>query len=459
MRAESRISLGITLVTAVALAVALGLIHVLLNRFQEQQFDAALLEIARQEASEAPKNNFSFTTRAGPAANDVGPLDKYGVIYDQRGNVVAATEPFDVAPPALKQLSRRRGVPFDLDFKGTSLRVVLLPIPHASEHTLLLAASRDDLDGDDQFLKRAMVLAFFASLFCLFVAALWLTRRFTREHRHIAMTLHRVARGDLFARVTAPSRDPDLEQWGQDLNEVAEQLSVLIRSQQQFIANAAHELRSPLAALYGELQQSLRKERSGDEYRAFIESALQATRRLKRLADDLLTLARAEHEHEALEAVRLQSVFEELVRELASNAEQKHIRIEGGLGEATVRGRAADIQRLLRNLLDNAIRHSPLGAAIRCTAQEDGECIIVRVADEGPGVPAEERERVFEPFYRSPQARGSAPEGSGLGLSIAREIARAHGGDLQIEESGRGAVFAAELRSAVASDTAAAIAQ
>ncbi|MGC4094590.1 MAG: HAMP domain-containing sensor histidine kinase [Polyangiaceae bacterium] len=450
LRAESRISLGITLVAAIALAIALSLIHVYLNRFQEHQFDNALLEIARQEASEAAKNDFAFTTRPGPAANDVGPLDKYGVIYDGQGKVVAATEPFDVAAPNLSSLTARRGTPFDLPFRGKSLRGVVVAIAGANEHTLLLAASRDDLDGDDQFLKRAMVLAFVASLACMFLAALWLTNRFTRQHRRIALTLHRVARGDVLARVTGGSGDPDLEQWGQDLNVVAEQLSALIESQQQFVANAAHELRSPVAALYGQLQQSLRKPRSGDEYQTFITHALNSTRRLKRLADDLLTLARAEHETEPFERVRLADVLEELRRELAPVVAEKQVELDAHVGDTVVHGRAADIQRLLRNLVDNAIRHSPPGGTVRCDASVEGERVIVRVADDGPGVAPDERERIFEPFFRSALTRGTAREGSGLGLSIAREIARAHGGEVRIEQALQGAVFTAELRSAAA---------
>ena len=448
MKTESRISLGITLVTAVALASALSLIHVLLNRFQEHHFDEALLHIARQEAREASSNRFSFTTRPGPAANDVGPLDKYGVIYDAAGKVVAATPPFDQAPPPLRSFKYKRGVAFDLSFKGSALRGVLVATPGPDPHTVLLAASRDDLDGDDNFLKRAMVLAFLASLLSSFLVAVWLTKRFTSEHRRLATTLHRVAQGDVLARAPEGSSDPDLLQWGRDLNDVAQQLSELIRSQQQFIANAAHELRSPIATLYGRLQLSLRKERSAEGYQSAITNALLATRRLKRLTDDLLTLARTEHEHDGFEPVRLQSMFDDLKRDLASDLSDKQLHLEAELAELSVYGRAADLQRLLRNLLDNAIRHSPVGGVIRCEAKRDHAQVVLSVRDDGPGVAQEDRARIFDPFFRSPQTRGTSTDGSGLGLSIARAIARAHGGDLRIQDSAKGAEFVAELPAA-----------
>jgi two-component system, OmpR family, sensor kinase len=450
LRAEARISLGVTLVTAVALASALILIHFGLNRFQERRFDQVLLEIARQEAADAARNQLSFSDHPGPAANDVGPIDKYGVIYGNRGDVLDVTEPLGAAPPVLRQLDPALDEPFDFEHGGRSLRGVRVAIPERQPASLLLAASREDLDSDDEFLDHAMLLAFIASMFSLLVCSLVLTKRFTAEHRRIATTLHSVAHGDLYARALQGSSDPDLEQWRLDLNGVAEQLSTLIRSQRRFIANAAHELKSPIAALYGELQQALRRERSSVEYQASISRALLASRRLTRLADELLTLARAEHDQKPLESVRLSELFEDVVRELEAKARDRGVRFESDLGELCVRGRAGDLQRLLRNLVDNALGHGPVGGTVRCQAVDNGASIIVRVSDDGPGVTPEDWSRVFEPFFRSSEARSSAREGSGLGLSIAREIARSHGGDVRIEQSERGAVFVIELPSSMA---------
>lgn len=451
LKAEFRISFGITVVVAIALATALTLIQVLLNRFQEHQLDRALVQLAHQEARAAPRRNYALTTHPGPGASDVGPLDKYGIIYGADEKVIAATEPFDAAPPARAELLKERiGVPFNLPYRGRSLRAVLVPIPAGERATLLLATSRSDLDGDDEFLELAMLLAFLVSLGCVFLSALWLTRRFTSEHRRIATTLHRISLGDLYARAPMGNADPDLEQWAADLNGVAEQLGELIRSQQRFIAHAAHELRSPLAALYGELQQSLRRERSADDYKESIAQALHSTRRLKHLADDLLTLARAEHSKQEFESVSLRGIFDEVARELAPQIAEKKVRLEPELDGLAVQGRPVDLQRLLRNLVDNALRHSPSGGSIRCSARARGERTALHVSDEGPGVPEADRERIFEPFFRSPETRSSAQEGSGLGLSIAREIARAHGGELRVEPSPRGARFAVELYSAPA---------
>lgn len=432
-----------------ALATALTLIHFALNRFQERHFDVALLDMASQTARAAARKEPALAENLGPAANDAVFAGKYAVIYSETGSVLAA-QPADTAPPALPALEPELGEPFDFEHRDRALRGVRIALPKPAGASLLLAASRDDLDSDDQFLDRAMLLAFVASMLSLFVCSLLLTKRFTAEHRRIAATLHSVAHGDLYARALEGSSDPDLEQWRLDLNDVAEKLSALIRLQRRFIANAAHELRSPIAALYGELQQCVRQERSNAEYKTSVSHALRATRRLTRLADDLLTLARAEHEAAPFEPVRLRDVFEDVAQELAVAARDKNVRLQQELGEVAVRGRAPDLQRLLRNLLDNALRHSPAGKTVRCAAAQHGAWVTVRVSDEGSGVSREDRARVFEPFFRSPETRGSAQDGSGLGLSIARELAHAHGGDIRIEDSASGAVFAVELQSAAA---------
>lgn len=446
LRAEARISLGVTSVTAVALATALVLIHFALNRFQERQFDTALVALARETGRGTGSGLAALSEQLGAAENSSAFVDKYAVVYTDAGQVLASTRPRDVPPPYLRL--PELGEPFDFQHGKKTLRGVRVELSSPAGASLLLAASRDDLDGDDEFLDNAMLLAFVASMLSLFICSLLLTRRFTAEHRRIAATLRSVAHGDLYARALEGSKDPELEQWRLDLNEVAEKLDALIRQQRRFIAHAAHELRSPLTALYGELQQSLRQERSNAEYKTSIAYALRATRRLTRLADDLLTLARAEHAADALEPVRLRELFDEVARELGAASSEKRVALEADLGEHVVRGRAGDLQRLLRNLLDNALRHSPAGTTVRARATAAGAWVTLRVSDEGPGVAAPDRERVFEPFYRSPELRGTAREGAGLGLSIAREIVRSHGGEIRIEDSARGAVFAVSLPAA-----------
>ena len=129
MTAHGRLTWGLSILTLLTLGAAFAIIAVLLDREQEKQLDTALLDVAHVEAAEAPGNHFSFTARPGPAANDVGPLDKYGVIFDDGGNVLAATPPFDAAPPRLGDFAPAIDRPFDFMFGGRAYRGVLASIP------------------------------------------------------------------------------------------------------------------------------------------------------------------------------------------------------------------------------------------------------------------------------------------------------------------------------------------
>ncbi|MDF3071758.1 MAG: Osmosensitive channel histidine kinase KdpD, partial [Polyangiaceae bacterium] len=285
--------LTIVVLTALALGGAFTAVSAAFNRLQRTQLDASLLRVAEQEAREAPLHRFSFTDGPGPAANDVGPLTKYGIIYHVDGRVLSATPPFDQKPPALARIKRPPGQAFDIRFEGSHFRGVFVSIPAHPGKLLFLATSRDDLDGDEAFLHRAMVVAFLVAVLWVAAVARWMGGRLTLAHRDIASVVRRVTQGDLSARVKVAASDPQVERLGRDINEMVARLDELLKSQQRFIAYAAHELRTPLAALFGELQQARRKQRGLRDYEETIDAALSAARHLTMLAEDLLTLAGA----------------------------------------------------------------------------------------------------------------------------------------------------------------------
>jgi two-component system heavy metal sensor histidine kinase CusS len=426
---------GLSLLTLLTLGAAFATISVVLDRYQERELDEALLQVARVEALEAPANHFSFTSRPGPAANDVGPLDKYGIIFDERGTVLSATPPFDTGRPRLADMSLAIDIPFDFSFAGRRYRGIVVSIPGYPRHRLLLAASRDDLDGDSRFVRRAMAIALLVSVGWLLGAIGWLVRRNMREHERIAEILHRIATGDVKARVSGDVSDQELRRVGSDIDEIARRLALLVGHQRRFIAHAAHELRSPLTALHGEIQQALRKERSGNEYRKSLEFLLKASGRLKHLADELLELARAEQPAKAIDPVSLDLALADVVESLLPLANDKNVTIRRDSTDVAVFAVSSDVERIVRNLLDNAIRHSPAGGVVRLDV-EGGETVHVYVRDQGDGVSSGEWENIFEPFYRSPATRTEA-RGAGLGLAIARELAKKHGGNVVVGDEGK----------------------
>ena len=447
MRLRAGLVGTVLFVTAVTMGVALATVSAVFSSAQRRELDSALLDVARAEAKEARSNDYRFSSRPGPAANDVGPLTKFGVTYDSTGQVIAATEPFDQTPPPLAALRARPDEPFDLRFEGKHLRCVLIAVPDSQGKLLLLAASREDLDSDEAFLNRAMLIAFVLAVTWAGLLAKWMVRRQLRYHESLAQVARRVAGGDMAARVEALSPDPEVAQLGRDVDAMIVQLSTLMSAQQRFIAHAAHELRSPLAALYGELQQALRKSRDLESYKTTIQQALVSARRLNHLADDLLTLARPRSASDLDVSVTIATVVGQAIDLVRTRAEERNVRVLTAITVEHVCGRPRDLERMLRNLVENAVEHSPAGGIVHVLVSRDDKVLRFSVEDHGPGIPEEERERVFEPFYRARQSNDSAPRGAGLGLAIAREIARAHGGDLHAETKATGTRFVAAIAS------------
>jgi len=274
--------------------------------------------------------------------------------------------------------------------------------------------------------------------------------RLTRDHQKIAEVAQRVAAGDLAARVEPHSGDPELAKLGRNIDEMIGRLEVLVESQQRFIALAAHELRMPLTTLYGELALALRRSRDAESYRTTIGEALDSTRKLKQLADDLLTLARIGAERMGTSVASIRDVAQAAESQVLAQAKERGIELTiTGDGRAVV-GDAGDLERLMRNLLENAVRHSPQGSRVAIEIATHADRVSVAVSDEGPGILPEEREKIFEPFYRGHGDAERSSDGAGLGLAIVRQIARAHGADVALvpTANGKGARFEVSLRRA-----------
>jgi two-component system heavy metal sensor histidine kinase CusS len=437
MKFRTRLVITLAATTALTTSLALSAATYVVERSEERQLDEALRAEAREEALEvatAAHTSLRISDRGGPEADDVGRLTKFAAIYARDGHVEDKTATFASGAPNLATMAHVVGTPFDLTYAGERLRVVVVAIPNASER-LLLGAPLADLEKDTTFLRRVMLITGFLAI-AFTVLVMWrVVTRLTRGHDAIARTARNVAAGKLDARVGLVDGDDEVVQLARDVDDMIKRLATLVESQQRFVAHAAHELRSPLTTLYGELQLAVRRSRTPEEYRASIEEALDSARRLKTLANDLLALARI---GAATESPAVPVSVEGLANHAASwchdEAARRRVVIELKCANVQVPGHALDLERLLRNLLDNAIRHSPEGATVRVIAENTPDGVDITVSDEGSGIAPELSERVFEPFFRAPSER-PRDGGSGLGLAIVREIARAHGGDVVVVSS------------------------
>lgn len=213
-----------------------------------------------------------------------------------------------------------------------------------------------------------------------------------------------------------------------EINSLLARLDRSLSSQRNFVSDAAHQLRTPLAALQAQVE-ALIHEGSGNER---LGGVLTATHRLAHLVDQLLALARAEPaQPRATATVNLENIAKSAAETWLPRAIARDIDLGFELATAPLDGNALLLEELLGNLVDNALRHTPPAGAITVACGGDDNVTWLSVEDSGPGIPPEERDRVFERFYRAPASPG---DGSGLGLAIVREIARQHGGQVAISQ-------------------------
>jgi two-component system, OmpR family, sensor kinase len=263
------------------------------------------------------------------------------------------------------------------------------------------------------------------------------------------------------AREVARTRDPDITlarpQANDEVSDLAHTFEDMLRQlsaargeteatlarQREFVADASHELRTPLTSILANLEL-LESELEG-ERREMAESALRSSRRMRRLVGDLLLLARADAGREVPAApVDLSAVAREAAAEAAARSSDHLLSLDLP-GEVTVNGVADDLHRLAGNLVENALLHTPPGTPVTVAVRREGDLAVLEVADGGPGVPLELRERVFERFA-SGAGDGAHDRGSGLGLAIVRAVADAHGGRVELSDAdGGGARFLVTL--------------
>jgi signal transduction histidine kinase len=277
------------------------------------------------------------------------------------------------------------------------------------------------------------LIALAASLAVGYAAAALFARRIRRLER----AAHRIAAGDFSEPVVDRGGD-ELGQLAAAFDDMRQRLARLEHARREFIANASHELRTPLFSLSGFLEIMDDEELDPATNAEFLATMREQVARLTKLATDLLDLSRLDAgrmtvEHEQVDLAALAEVLADEFRGVALSTGHE-LAVENG-GQSRAFGDEERALQIGRILVENAMVHTPPGTPVRVGATQQNGTALLSVEDEGPGIPAEHAEQVFERFYR---LEGSVASGSGLGLAIARELAELMGGSLQLQrESGR----------------------
>jgi signal transduction histidine kinase len=295
---------------------------------------------------------------------------------------------------------------------------------------LVVAAPLDDIDDSTSTLIRLLVIGIPMVVAALGLALWWLVGRTLRPVEAIRAEVARIGAHDLHRRVPAPAADDEVGRLARTMNDMLERVEDATRRQQRFLADASHELRSPLTRMRTELEVDLAHPADADLRRTH-ESVLEETIGLQRLADDLLRVARVDAGaiDGGREPVDLDDVVLRVARRLRAD---DRVRVDlSAVGPARVVGDADQLARLVSNLADNALRHAASLVSFSLSVAHDEA--VLTVADDGPGVPPTHRDLIFERFARVDEARRAADGGTGLGLAIARDIAEHHGGTLVLD--------------------------
>ncbi len=251
--------------------------------------------------------------------------------------------------------------------------------------------------------------------------------------RRIGATARRIAAGNLAERIPAADMDRELGELADVLNSTFARLDAAFARQQQFTADAAHELRTPLAVILSETQTALRRDRSPEEYRDSIRACEEAAQHMRRLSEALLALARldAGSAPGEREPVDLALVARECCDRLRAAADRRGVRIEADLRAAPLPGHADQLGRVFANLLENALDHTPAGGTVRVTTAAENDQVVAVVADTGVGIPPEALPHVFDRFYQVAQSRSGREGHFGIGLALCKAIVETHGGQIE----------------------------
>jgi heavy metal sensor kinase len=337
---------------------------------------------------------------------------------------------------------------------GAPVRQVFVPIRQQEEIRYLLQAEESlaFFRRTHRSLMGLLMLGSVAVLVASWSGSGWLARKVLNPVEVLSRTAESISESALRSRVNLNAPFEEFERLALAFNGMLDRLQKASESQRRFTDYAAHEMKTPLTVMQGNLEVVLQRPRSAEEYRDVLVSNLSQVQRLIVLTRSLLTLARFAGDRPPVELVplALEPLLRELIDDLTPVAEDRRISLV--LEQESVRPVLGDAERLKQvfiNLLDNALRYTDPGGTVTLRLSGAGNEVLVAVQDTGQGIAREHLPMLFERFYRTDPARARDSGGHGLGLPIVKEIAEAHHGSISVKsEVGKGSVFTLTLPAA-----------
>jgi heavy metal sensor kinase len=427
------------------------LLYVTLGRALERRLDQSLASQANTATALMQEELDEMRGDAPRAAKDVlsemQPRDSVIAILEGNAMLAASGPLLDRAdPPAARSWALpkwgKQGA------RGAANRFIWSKRPFV----VVAIGPLDSVVGDLHDLRDALWLALLPLLALSITGGYFLTRRGLAPLGAMAEQSRRITSENLSARLEIGNAAEELALFATSFNALLSRLDQSFETMRRFVQDASHEIRTPLSVIRGEADVALSRDRTTGEYRESLAVIHEEARRLSRLVEDLLNLARADAGRVQLrmENLYLNELVAECCRSVEPMAAGRNLKLEcSAPADLPLRGDEELLRRMVLNLLDNAIRYTPAGGTISAAVESHNGEARIRVADTGVGISPEAAAHVFERFYRVDQARSrnGSGNGFGLGLSIVKWIAESHRGAVELaSQPGAGSTFTVRLK-------------
>lgn len=361
------------------------------------------------------------------------------IIADKGGKVLSSSLSYGENNQAIDSLSKEAALYKESTFQNkevgtTNLRFWVNPIIKEGQTmgVILVAHPIDVIENSLSALVSAMSIVYVSLVMLTTFGGFLLAKKATKPISEITQKIRRITAENLNERVGVTKTDDEIEELSETFNGLMDRLDSAFKRERQFIGDVAHELKTPLTTLTGEIELALSKKRKSEDYRQTLKEALIDARRLSTTLRDLLDLAwtQTDAKHEKVALSMLVADIAKVAKKLAL---AKRIRIRGKIeGKLFVLGRKDKLSRAILNLVENAIKFSPEKGLVEIGAKKEGDFTVIEIADNGGGISKADKPHIFERFFRGNRT-GTA--GSGLGLPIAQAIIEAHRGKIKIESA------------------------
>ena len=448
---RARLTLWYVSLLAATLVVSIALIYLLLARALYVRVDdtlRAVVQIAQTSLANDLNEGQDAADAARSTATELASRQTLLAVYDGRGRLLAEAGREDdiaIALPAVES------IPSDDDLLQTIVEADDLDDRHRLamrraaipgfdvEYIIVAGTSLEPTDEELESLRGILAYLVPMALIVAGIGGWFLAGRSLSPVVAMADRARQIGVENLSERLPVANPRDELGKLAETFNGLLARLEASMILQRQFMADASHELRTPVTTARTAASVALQQPRRDEhEYRETMDIIEQEMTRLSRIVDDMFTLARADAGSYPVRQtpMYLDEVFDEVVRASRVVASTRQITVaDTAVRPASFTGDEDLIRRLILNILDNAVRYAPSNSVIRIALDRAADRYAIAISDDGPGIPAEVQSRIFERFYRVDASRSRPDGGAGLGLALARWIARVHGGDVILANS------------------------